>query len=74
MNRSEPVNIQTKLRLDRLSVYLERTKAALDRDNLPAAMADVVELGEQARRMYAYLADLYNKPAPKTKSPPEAKS
>jgi hypothetical protein len=59
------VNIQTKLRLDRLSVYLERTKAALDRDNYPAAMADASELSEQARRLYTYLASLYNKQAPK---------
>jgi hypothetical protein len=52
------VNIQTKLRLDRLTVYLERVKADLDADNLPATMADLAELGEQARRMWNFLAEL----------------
>jgi hypothetical protein len=52
------MNIQTKLRLDRLTVYLERVKADLDHDNLPAAMADLAELGEQSRRMYNFLMDV----------------
>jgi hypothetical protein len=63
------MNIQTKLRLDRLTVYLERIKGDLDHDNLPAAMADLAELGEQARRMWNFLAELERqKWAPKARA------
>lgn len=52
-------NRQTKLRLDRLTVYLERVKSATEAGNLPQAMADVAELGEQSIRMYYFLAEHY---------------
>lgn len=55
------MNRPTKMRLDRLTVYLDRVKADIEAGNLPQAMADVAELSEQAIRMYNFLAEDYAK-------------
>jgi len=52
------MNIQTQLKLERLQTYLDRLRDDLEYENLPAAMADSAEVGEQARRLWNFLAEL----------------